>query len=416
MNRIGKIPTRDLDDFITLIVNAYPAFEVSTKEQKKKLKEYFIQLEKGDPTISNYGLYRAGKLLGGMKFYDYTMQLFDTRIPVGGVGMIAVDLVHKKEKICKEMVSYFIRHYDQKGYYMTALYPFRPDFYRKMGFGYGTKQNEYKIKPADLPRGKSKEHIRFLGKKDEKAMVDCYNRLAGQTHGMFFRSKYELAKFRRKGVRTIGYKKGDKIQGYVAFSFKSAKLTHPLLNDIQIIEMIYENREVFSELMTFLHTQDDEINRIIYDTQDEYFHFAPFDPRDDSQTFFAPVYQQSNIQGVGIMYRVINTSGIFKALASHNFGGQNCRLKLTVADSFFPKNEGSYLIHFNNGKPSLKRSCGSDVEIKLDVSDFSSMLMGCINFKSLYNYGLAEITDAAFIDTVNGLFLTSDKPKCLTSF
>ena len=285
-----------------------------------------------------------------------------------------------------------------------------------MGFGYGTKQNEYRIKPADLPRGKSKEHVQFLGKRDEKAMVDCYNRLAGQTHGMFFRSKYELAKFRRGEVRVIGYKKGNKIQGYVAFFFKSAKKTHPLLNDIQIVEMIYENREVFSELMTFLNTQDDEINRIIYDTQDEYFHFAPFDPRDDSQTYFAPVYNQSNIQGVGIMYRVINTAGIFKALATHNFGNQNCRLRLTIADSFFKKNEGSYLVYFTDGKPLLKKDGGSDFEIKLDVSDFSSMFMGCVTFRSLYNYGLAEISDVAYIDTVNQLFLTSDKPKCLTSF
>lgn len=34
---------------------------------------------------------------------------------------------------------FYLRHYRERGTPLTALYPFRPDFYRSMGFGFGTK-------------------------------------------------------------------------------------------------------------------------------------------------------------------------------------------------------------------------------------------------------------------------------------
>jgi predicted acetyltransferase len=54
------------------------------------------------------------------------------------------------------MMLYFLRHYREQGAPLVALYPFRPDFYRQMGFGYGTKMDQHRVKPSALPRGPSK--------------------------------------------------------------------------------------------------------------------------------------------------------------------------------------------------------------------------------------------------------------------
>ena len=85
-------------------------------------------------------------------------------------------------------------------------------------------------------------------------------------------------------------------------------------------------------------------------------------------------------------------------------------------DSFFKENEGSTLIHFVNGKPHLKDKGRHDVEIHLDVSDFSSLIMGVVNFKTLFEYRLAEISDTNYLGTVNTIFITEEKPKCTTLF
>jgi hypothetical protein len=57
-----------------------------------------------------------------------------------------------------------------------------------------------------------------------------------------------------------------------------------------------------------------------------------------------------------------------------------------------------------------------DVEVGLDVADFSALVMGTVRFRSLHDYGLAEISDPGAIDTLDRLFRTERKPICTTPF
>jgi predicted acetyltransferase len=351
-----------------------------------------------------------------MSLHDFTMTLHSTQTLVGGVGLVAVDLAHKKEKVCKELIEFFLQHYRKKGACMTALYPFRPDFYRKMGFGYGTKVSLYKIKPGDLPRGKSRGHIQLLDKSDLRAIVNCYDRYAKRTHGMMKKCAYEFGRYEKSITRIAGYKSGKRLLGYVAFTFKPLKPGNFILNDLRVEELIYENRDVLSELLTFLHTQADQINRILIYTEDDDFHFLPHDPRDGSDELLVPLYHQSSVQGVGIMYRVIDTVGLFEVLKNHSFGDQTCKLKISITDSFCRENQGSCIVHFRDGRPRIKKSARFDVEIRLDVSDFSSLVMGTADFESLFTYGLVEISDDKYVGAVRKLFLTDHKPVCTTQF
>lgn len=417
MSRIKRIGVRDYARFIDIVINAYPGMGVQdTDEEKKRIRERLLALESKDRKIRTYGLYRNNELLGGMRLFDFDMTLFETGIPVGGVGLVAVDLNHKKERVCKELIEFFHQHYLDKGVCLTVLYPFRPDFYRKMGYGYGPKLSQYYIRPGDLPQGKSREHIFFLTGKDFPAMEACYNRYAERTHGMIKRMKHELPGFERRRLRMIGYKSGNKILGYMAFSFKNLRKDNFILNDIIIEQIIYENPEALSEMMAFLHAQADQINAIVFNLLDDNFHFLPFDPRNNSQNLTAPVYHESNIQGVGLMYRIIDMKRLFRTLANHNFNGQNIRMKISIRDSFLPGNAGNYTVHFADGRPTLKEKGMYDVEIEMDIAEFSSMLMGCVDFKSLYNYDLAGISNVKYLDTVHRLFIAEQKPVCWTQF
>lgn len=398
------------------MANAYPGIKIVTDDDKKKLRQRFLKVLAEDPTLCFYGLYRDGKLLGGMSLHDFTMTVRSSKARVGGVGSVAVDLAHKKEKVCKEMIEFFHQHYRDRGACMTVLYPFRPDFYRKMGYGYGTKMNRYRIKPGDLPSGGDRKSVRFLQKRDYRSMVDCYDRVAARTHGMMKKCRYEIMRLERPGTRIVGYKQGRKTLGYAVFTFVEFEKNNFISNDLIVSEFIYESREAFLGLVEFLRTQADQINRIVFITNDEFFHYLPHDPRDDSGVLIPSVYHQSNTQGVGCMYRVIDTTGLFEVLKNHDFGGFSLKLKITLADSFLKQNRGSHIVHFVDGKPRLKKSGDSDSEIRLDVSDFSSLIMGTVDFRSLHTYGLAEISDEKHLATVNQLFMTAVKPSCTTDF
>jgi predicted acetyltransferase len=57
-----------------------------------------------------------------------------------------------------------------------------------------------------------------------------------------------------------------------------------------------------------------------------------------------------------------------------------------------------------------------DVSLRLDIAEFSSLLAGSVDFSSLFRYGLVEISDPAYVNTINRIFAVEQKPMCTTSF
>ncbi len=404
-------------DFSDIAANAYPGFKLQTSEEKKAFVENSMKVQAESPVVKLYGVFEGEKLYGGMRFHNFKMNLLSSRIRVGGVGLIAVDLLHKKEKVAKAIVTEFVNHYKKEGTSMVALYPFRPDFYKKMGFGFGTSMNQYKVKPCNLPKGSSKSNIVFAGEKDINKLLECYTRMYERTNGLI--EKYErdfMLLFKNPRTRVIAFKKGDNIQGYMSFEFKSGSEKSPMINDIIVDDLIFENVEALMEMMTFLNSQSDQIRYVVFNVQDEDFRFLLEDPRNDSDNLFTPVYHECSIQGTGIMYRVINISSLFKELKEHNFNNESCRLKITVGDSFIKDNEGSIIIDFKEGFPSISSEPDYDAEISLDIADFSSLITCAVNFKSLFKYGRATISKEEYLDKVSNIFSSCSKPVCMSIF
>jgi len=353
-----------------------------------------------------------------MRLYDFTMQLLSTKTLVGGVGGVAVDLARKKEKVAYEMLQFFVRHYRKKGACLTALYPFRPDFYKQMGFGYGRKLQQYRIHPSDLPKGPSKANVSLLTSRDRYAFNACYQRVLSQTNGLLENSPYLLDSiFTNEQLLVAGYWAGDDLQGYVIFQFETGRHKSFLSNQMVVRALVYETADALFELLTFLHSQADQIETIVLNTHEEDFHLLLHDPRNTGDLLFPTVYQESNTQGVGIMYRVIDVPRLFEVLRNHNFGGQSCGIKLIINDAFLPENAGEWVLEVVNGRAQLHPSTHAhDVTLQLDVAEFSSLIAGAVEFNSLARYNLAYLSDSAYTGTIHRLFFAEQKPICLTPF
>jgi predicted acetyltransferase len=349
-----------------------------------------------------------------MILYDFIMNVRSTFLPVGGVGLVAVHLLHKKEHVAKELIDYYFRHFRNKKVPLLILYPFRPNFYRQMGFGYGTKINEYRVRSSAFKRGKVKSHLRFLDETNIEGLLDCYNRSVQRIHGMVLGSPREFEYlFMSSTHYVVGYEKNNSIKGFLAFHFE--RKVSQEITSIRVSHLIFDDRDALGEMLTFVHTQLDQFEWVTITTHDETFHHLLSDPRNASRNIIPHVHHESNVQAVGLMYRVLDVAGLFGALDDVRFGDVSCRLRIDVKDSFLAENEVETIIHFQNGRPILGEY-DYEVSIELDISDFSSLVMGVISFKKLYQYGLAKISDLSFLETIHRLFWVEDKPICLTRF
>lgn len=415
---IRQLAEADLDRFIAIAGNAYPAFPLNTDEERQRFKTQLISQD-ADPTIDLYGLWRDGDLQGGMILYDFTMTLYETPVLAGGVGMVAVDLLHKKEKIARDLVVAFLRRYRERGASLALLYPFRPDFYKAMGFGFGTKMNGYRIRPGALPNRGAKEHLRMLGPEDRQLRAECYARFARRTHGMIEHSHLDITRmFTNPKVHVVGFQPGSELRGYLAFRFEPVEGGSFLRNDIVVSELIYETPGALLALLAFLRAQADQINLIQINTQDPDFHHLLDDPRDNTDRLLPSVYHESNTQGVGLMYRVINCRRLFEDLANHRFGAETCTVTLTLRDTLLPEHDGSITVHFADGhaQVSADQAMAADVEVALDIASFSSLIMGCIDFERLVTYGLATVSETRHVGILSRLFHAPRQPMCTTLF
>jgi len=413
MDEVRPLEIDDIDPFMDIATRAFPGMGITTPEARDNFKKRLLASFDFDD-YGLYGLYRDGTLLGGMLLHDFEMNVFGNIIPTGGVGLVVVSLLHKREHIAKALITYFIDHFRSRGFPLLALYPFRPDFYKRMGFGYGTKKNKYRIDPIAFPRHGTKSNIRYLHSNDAAEILACFNRYAHKVHGMMLGKARMIERFLSDPTRIIvGYQEDEVIQGYLVFKF--ARLEDYPIQEIVIEEFIYETRDAMVELLAFLNTQHDQISRIVLNTHDDMIHYLLEDPRDDSNQLIQPVYHETNTQGIGLMYRVVDSTKLFDFLRDHNFGGESCSIKFDISDTFYPENAGEFIVQFDEGRIHTDQD-SFDVKIEMDISDFSSMVMGVVSFKKLLQYNHAQISDITYLEKITRLFHTDEPPVCLTFF
>lgn len=416
MEEIRPISIDDIREVVRITAMAYPGSNLLAPDNQKRFAERVRDTLENDQNASFHGLFREERLVGVMKWYDLPMNVHGVPMLTGGIGTVAVDLLHKKEKVAMAMLRGFLSTYRERGVSLVSLYPFRVDFYKKMGFGVGTKVHQYRIKPASLPYT-SKDKVFYLGEDDREQILACYHRIVRQTHGMIKKTERELKSFLEQPEQVVvGCKKDGKVIGYLVFQFQRVHEENRMQNDIVVKEFLYESYEAMAQLLSFLHSQADQINRIVLTTADEDFHVLLSDPGNGTDRLLPSVYHESHSSGVGLMYRVIDIPGFFHQLSQRRFGRENCLLRLNIRDSFLPENEGSWLIAFQDGLPHVAEEGQADVELSMDIADFSSMAMGVISLRKLYRYGLAEVSGEKAIPLLDRLFAAKEKPRSTTPF
>jgi predicted acetyltransferase len=375
MSSIKKLTKVEISEVSKLWTNAYPGDGVS-QEAIEGRKEFAAVIIDHLPEHDLYAFTKENKVLGAMCLVDYKMNLHGTKAAIGGIRAVAVDLLHKKENVCRELMTFTCKHFTERDACMLALYPFRPDFYKKMGFGFGTVLTQYRVKPEFVQNHLSKEHLVYLDRNDSQIITECYNEFLESNHGMFVKTGPEYHRLFLDDRRIVGYKEDGKILGYINFSFKSEQIYK---NSLVIHEFIYNDVKALHELCTFLHTQKDQFERIIFDTQDEHFHYLFDNPSNGLYNSFNSEYNEFCVSAVGMMYRIINVKRFFQVLLAYNWNNQTCKLKINIIDSFYKPNNGSVNVNFSNGISTISNETNDfDVEITLGIAEFSLLAMGAV--------------------------------------
>ncbi len=409
------ISNSQLKKYARISALAYPGFNTTPE----KLFEKFQELNKNDPDSIFYICEDREKVLGGMRVIDYEMNYNSQFIKISGIGMVAVDLTAKKQGVAKRLLSYYLDVSNKNEQYIAILYPFRPDFYYRMGFGYGPKYYNYSFRPSSLNKLEDYDSISYLSGDDLPLIADCYLRYSQQQHGFCKRGSFELNQFRKKFLKEgtiIGYKNKGHIDGYLYFVSKKVNENNFLRHKLVIKEWIYNTPEAFSALCGFLNIQKDQYDFIEYETQKDNFYFAFSDIRRSELEISQNIAHRVAHSGIGLMYRVVNVEKfITKILSKDKIECPDIEIALAIEDSFMPVNQRVFKLAVNKNEVSLKESLNNPIQINMNISEFSSLMVGSAKLQNLYQIGKVKCNKKD-IKLLECFFNSSNSPECITKF
>lgn len=413
MGKIRKLKQSEMGTFADILMDAFPGMDLKGEEGRKKLVAWMKALHSKESNSTVLGHFNNGRMDGGMRYLDFDMTFLDVPVKAGGVGIVGVSLTDKKKHVAKDMITEFIRYYEKRKAYVTLLYPFRPDFYRRMGYGMSTPVYHYRVETGALPDRGNRDNVRFLTLKDADKVYKFQKEYCEKHNGMITMRKYEVNRFLKSQMKALGVFRNKRLEAIAFFKFSKASKDTFIKNDIDMLLMETSGPAALLDLFSFLYVQKDQIDAVKFIMQDNSLAYVLGDPRGAEHEIVEPVNHLCGKWGLGIMIRITEPEKFLQQLKEHNFNNENLSIRFIIHDDFLDR-EHDFTLTVKNGKIAKKSK--PDCVVIMDTPEFSSMLSGAVTFRDLYNMGGAEISDEKFADNVSRVFYFHQKPVCETQF
>lgn len=397
-----------------LFADAYPVMGVNTPEALERLAER-TSARLAEPGLRYVAAEIDGAPVGAMVLYDFTMNVRGSDAATGGLGSVAVSLAHKRRGIARALVAWYLEHYRARGAAFAVLHPFRPDFYRALGFGYGTPVHRFRLAPARLRTEGARGTPRLLGPGDLDALLACDERVRTRTNGLIAKDRGVVERaLADPALRYVGVDDGGTLRGFMQTSVGLGPKETQNRNAVVVRDLVAEEPAHLAALLSYLRAQQDQFADVVVESQDPAFHLAATDPRDRSDRVVSPPATHRIAEtGLGVMYRVLDVE---RAVAHLPRPTAPLTLRFVVDDPFAAATSGAWTFRFGADDAPRRVDDAPDATVRANVADLTSLVVGSLRLRDLVRHRLAAVEPAGALGRVADFFHTDEPPLCTTRF
>lgn len=333
-----------------------------------------------------------GQMVASLSGIPYTVWIGGARLQMLGLAGVTNALEARRKGYASALCVEAIRRARARGFTVSILYPFRYDFYRKLGWGAIGELIEYNFHPRNLPDAPARKFVRRFQADDLTEVAACYQRFVERGNCLAERPapvwQDWVERIDKGKMIAVVFAREGKITGYVSFNFPAGR---DLLNlAINIEELIYEDRSSYLGLLAFLASLRDQVSVMRYWAQpDEGFHYLLSDPRDVKQPMLAGLISRAGQFGFSYMFRLLDVSAALMARANYNnvSGGVN----LHIEDRQIAENNDQFIFYLEDGRPRVVFGRNHQLPtIRLSIDLFSQCYAGALAPSRAYFLGLME--------------------------
>lgn len=427
---IRRLTLSDIDSYLEVYLNAYPAYkELDDECREKYRKKATLEISENKEVI-HMGMLEGGKVIAIMKVVHFFLNLFGKMQPALGLMALGVHPLYKKQGVALAMIREFEKIALEEGATVTMLLPFNIPFYRRMGYGFGGRLEEYHIPTGGLPKAKTAdmEHLRFLSMEDLPAVLECHRAFVRANHGMVDKFEEEIRGMQSDSqVFRIGYEENGRLRGYLAWRYREASDVNYTQVCMSVEEMVYENGEILRAMLGFVRNQAELCQTVILRSGEPDFIHLIEDPQDISKNYIDFGFLQTNVAAVGTMFKIINPEKFIADTGYRKFPKvcKNAEEKGSKDDKFTVKfqyerelehSEEAVSVAFENGTWQIAKGGQADVMVELRQGTFASILMGSADISAMVRLGGAKISDIAKLPELEALLTYPQRPWCNSDY
>lgn len=248
-------------DVETLAELGLRAYRVSSLEKRREFYTDHPRFGLRDVRVGELD----GQVVCSLVLYPFTAYVRGQRVPVTGVGSVAVSPEHRRRGIGEGMIRAMLRETRQDGRALSMLYAFRGSYYRKFGYGAVEMCQPLAFAPSNLPPSEEARRTRRLMLPDRPAVEALFERAASQGHFALGRTHdwwtRRLWNYPGDWVVYEGRRRGQ-IEGYIYYEVDSTQ--GPFKLAVSLIEFVATTPEAHRGLVGHLASLSDQVMEIHY--------------------------------------------------------------------------------------------------------------------------------------------------------
>jgi predicted acetyltransferase len=258
-----------------------------------------------------------------LTFVEAPLWIGGAAVRVGGVAGVATRASHRGRGLAGKLLTDSLFALRAKNYALSALFPFRPDYYRRFGWETSGTQYEATLTPSSLPPFSEGRYVRAALPADRSEIATLYAARSEHKTGRWLRDDRRWS-YLWEHVSGKAIFKRERVEGYL---FYEVRETEPKSSRLRIVEMVSTSERAQRGLVSYL-AQQRGCQEISYT--------ASWSVLEESGLLAAGPTGQSECQTLvrqkqGVMFRVLDFAAALNALKP-NFAGYECEVTLVLKD------------------------------------------------------------------------------------
>jgi predicted acetyltransferase len=379
-------------DVETLAELATRAYRVHSVEKRREFYTDHPRFGLRDVRVAELD----GQIVASLVLYPLTAYVRGQRVPVTGVGSVAVSPEHRRRGVGETFLRAALREMRQRGNHLSALYAFRDSYYRKLGYGVFEVVHQVAIGAANLPASDEARRVRRLMLPDRPAVQELYERVAAQGH-------FALARTADWWPRRLWGYPGDwavyegrrrgQIEGYLYYEVENSH--GPFRLAITVGEFVAATPEAHRGLVGHLASLSDQVEELHYAAPADNAWLALLKTAQNLRPGAEiGAYHDSGGVATGAMLRITDVKGALELMPLP--AGARGEVLLEVDDPVLAPNARAFRVAARDGRLRVGPEAGRKApRLRVPVEVLAQLVAGTLSPPRAAEAGLIEANDGA---------------------